>query len=123
MRGGSRGGGGVPGARAVTDQMVRYGLVSGIVTGVLLAASAWALGPLFTTDPVVRGLVVPGLLAAGVTQPVAGVVFVLDGVLIGAGDGRYLAWAGLAVLVVYAPAAFAAADGTGGPGGGRGGVR
>ena len=30
-------------------------------------------------------------------------VFVLDGVLIGAGDGRYLAWAGTAVLVVYAP--------------------
>ena len=32
-----------------------------------------------------------------------GVVFVLDGVLIGAGDGTYLAWAGLAVLAVYAP--------------------
>ena len=36
-------------------------------------------------------------------QPVAGVVFVLDGVLIGAGDGTYLAWAGLFVLAVYAP--------------------
>ena len=30
-------------------------------------------------------------------------VFVLDGVLIGAGDGTYLAWAGLAVLAVYTP--------------------
>jgi Na+-driven multidrug efflux pump len=35
-------------------------------------------------------------------------VFVLDGVLIGAGDGRYLAWAGLVVLVVFAPAAWLA---------------
>jgi Na+-driven multidrug efflux pump len=30
---------------------------------------------------------------------------VLDGVLIGAGDGRYLAWARLVVLVLFAPAA------------------
>ena len=53
-------------------------------------------------------------MVAALGQPVAGVVFVLDGVLIGAGDGRYLAWAGLAVLVVYTPAVFAAAFLTGG---------
>jgi Na+-driven multidrug efflux pump len=46
------------------------------------------------------------LLTAAVFQPVAGVVFVLDGVLIGAGDGRYLAWAGTVVLVMFAPAAW-----------------
>jgi len=33
-------------------------------------------------------------------------VFVLDGVLIGAGDGTYLAWAGTLILVVYAPVAI-----------------
>ena len=113
ITGRSLGAGDVPGTRAITDQMVRYGLVSGIVTGVLLAASAWALGPLFTTDPVVRDLLVPVLLVAALTQPVAGVVFVLDGVLIGAGDGRYLAWAGLVVLIVFAPAAWAAVAGPG----------
>ncbi len=113
ITGRSLGAGDVPGTRAVTDQMVRYGLVSGIVTGVLLAASAWTLGPLFTTDPVVRELLVPVLLVAALTQPVAGVVFVLDGVLIGAGDGRYLAWAGLVVLIVFAPAAWAAVAGPG----------
>jgi Na+-driven multidrug efflux pump len=31
------------------------------------------------------------------------VVFVLDGLLIGAGDGRYLASAGIVTLAVYAP--------------------
>jgi putative MATE family efflux protein len=113
ITGRSLGAGDVPGTRAVTDQMVRYGLVSGIVTGVLLGASAWALGPLFTTDPAVRELLTPVLLVAAVTQPVAGVVFVLDGVLIGAGDGRYLAWAGLVVLLVFAPAAWAAVAGPG----------
>jgi len=36
-------------------------------------------------------------------MPVAGYVFVLDGVLIGAGDARYLAIAGGVNLVVYLP--------------------
>ena len=46
------------------------------------------------------------LLVAAIGQPVAGVVFVLDGVLIGAGDGRFLAWGGLLTLAAYAPAAL-----------------
>ena len=36
-------------------------------------------------------------------QPVAGYVFLLDGILIGAGHGRYLAAASLLNLAVYAP--------------------
>ena len=47
------------------------------------------------------------LLIVAVHQPVAGVVFVLDGVLIGAGDGRYLAWAGVATLAAFVPLALA----------------
>jgi len=46
------------------------------------------------------------LLVVAAQQPVAGVVFVLDGVLIGAGDQRYLAVAGALTLVVFAPAAW-----------------
>ena len=41
------------------------------------------------------------MLAAG--QPLAGYVFVLDGVLIGAGDAKYLAIAGVVNLAVYRP--------------------
>ena len=99
------GAGDVAGTRAVTRRMVQWGVVSGVVCGVLLAAASPLLGPLFSGDPEVHDLLVPVLVVAALGQPVAGVVFVLDGVLIGAGDGRYLAWAGLAVLVVYAPAA------------------
>ena len=40
------------------------------------------------------------------TTPVAGVVFVLDGILIGAGDGRYLAVAGLVAMICYLPFAL-----------------
>jgi putative MATE family efflux protein len=107
------GAGDVAGTRAVTRRMVQWGVVSGVVCGLLLAAASPFLGPLFSSDPAVHSLLVPVLVVAALGQPIAGVVFVLDGVLIGAGDGRYLAWAGLAVLVVYAPAALAAAYLTG----------
>jgi Na+-driven multidrug efflux pump len=56
----------------------------------------------------VHAALVPALVVVAAVQPVSGVVFVLDGVLIGAGDGVYLAWAGLAVLAVYAPLALLA---------------
>jgi putative MATE family efflux protein len=102
------GAGDLDGTRTITDRMVRWGWVSGLVTGVALAAASPYLGPLFTSDEQVRDLLVPVLLVAALAQPLAGVVFVLDGVLIGAGDGRYLAWAGLVVLVLFAPAAWVA---------------
>ncbi|MGZ6892331.1 MAG: MATE family efflux transporter, partial [Oryzihumus sp.] len=101
--------GDVAATRAVTRRMVRWGLLSGVVTGLLLAAASPVLGALFTTDPAVRDLLVPVLLVAACCQPVAGVVFVLDGVLIGAGDGRYLARGGLLTLLVYAPVLLLAA--------------
>ena len=70
---------------------------------------ATLLGPLFTQYQRVIDLLLPVLLVAAVFQPLAGVVFVLDGVLIGAGDGRYLAWAGVVVLLVSVPAVVFAA--------------
>jgi putative MATE family efflux protein len=96
------------GTRAITRRMLRWGVVGGLVTGLALAAASPWLGGLFTTDQHVRDLLVPVLVVAALAQPLAGVVFVLDGVLIGAGDGRYLAWAGLLVLVAFAPAAWLA---------------
>ena len=46
------------------------------------------------------------LVVVALQQPLAGVVFVLDGVLLGAGDATYLAWAQAAALVAFAPAAW-----------------
>jgi Na+-driven multidrug efflux pump len=108
------GAGEVDTTRAVTRRMVRWGAISGIATGVGLAAASPWLGALFTGDGGVRDRLVPVLLIAALGQPVAGVVFVLDGVLIGAGDGAYLAWAGTVVLVVYAPLAVLAGVAGGG---------
>lgn len=94
------------GTRAVTSRMERWGWLSGVVTGLALAALSPLLGRLFTSDEAVLDLLVPVLLVAALAQPLAGIVFVLDGVLIGAGDGVYLAWAQLVTLLLFAPAAW-----------------
>ncbi len=99
--------------RRLTARMTWWGLWSGVVTGAALAAASPLLGPVFTSDPAVHDLLVPVLLTAALFQPVAGVVFVLDGVLIGAGDGVYLAWAGLLVLLAYAPVLLVLGSDTG----------
>jgi Na+-driven multidrug efflux pump len=62
--------------------------------------------PWFTNDPEVRSTLGAVLLVAAIWQPINGVVFVLDGVLIGAGDGPYLAVAGVIALVLYVPLAL-----------------
>ncbi len=98
------------GTRAVTQRMERWGWLSGVVTGLGLAAVSPVLGRLFTSDDVVLDLLVPVLLVAAVAQPLAGIVFVLDGVLIGAGDAVYLAWAQLVTLALFAPAAWLVGD-------------
>ena len=51
----------------------------------------------------VIGYAVPALLVVAAGQVVAGYVFVADGVLMGAGDFRYLAWAMVVALAAYAP--------------------
>ncbi|MEU7555987.1 MATE family efflux transporter [Streptomyces sp. NPDC044571] len=94
------------GARAVCRRMVQWGIVCGVLLGALVVAARPLFIPLFTSDQAVVDALLPALLVVAVAQPVAGVVFVLDGVLMGAGDGRYLAWAMLITLAVFTPAAL-----------------
>ncbi|MEV8624928.1 MATE family efflux transporter [Streptomyces sp. NPDC051079] len=94
------------GARQVCRRMVQWGVVSGIVLGLLLIVTRPLFIPLFTSDPSVQDTLLPALLVVALFQPVSGVVFVLDGVLMGAGDGRYLAGAMLVTLAVFAPVAL-----------------
>ncbi|MGY0060045.1 MATE family efflux transporter [Streptomyces sp. LZ34] len=100
------GAGDAEGARAACRRMVQWGIASGVVLGLLVIAARPLFIPLFTSDPAVRDTLLPALLVTAVIQPVAGVVFVLDGVLMGAGDGGYLAWAMIATLAVFAPIAL-----------------
>ncbi|MFF1269765.1 MATE family efflux transporter [Streptomyces anulatus] len=94
------------GAREACRRMVEWGLGCGIALGILIVLARPLFIPLFTSDPSVKDTLLPALLVVAVSQPIAGVVFVLDGVLMGAGDGRYLAWAMLVTLAVFAPVAL-----------------
>lgn len=95
-----------------------WGIWFGVGVGAVLAASSGVIGLVFTGDAEIAALVQPALLVLAVAQPLAGFVFVLDGVLIGAGDARYLALAGVLNLVPYAPAlALVALFAGGGPAG------
>lgn len=100
------GAGDTEGAKAACRRMVQWGIVSGIVLGLLVIAARPVFIPLFTSDPAVEDALLPALLVVAFSQPVSGIVFVLDGVLMGAGDGRYLAWAMLLTLAVFTPAAL-----------------
>lgn len=108
------GAGDAAGARAATNRMITWGAVYGVIFGlVVLIARPWLPG-LFAVAPQVRDLLIAVLIIVAVQQPVAGVVFVLDGVLIGAGDQDYLAVAGLANLAIFAVAAGAVVAAHGG---------
>ncbi|HWM40279.1 MAG TPA: MATE family efflux transporter [Streptomyces sp.] len=94
------------GARAACRRMVQWGVAAGVVLGALVVAARPVFMPLFTSDGAVIEQLTPALLVVALTQPVAGVVFVLDGVLMGAGDGPYLAGAMLVTLAAFAPVAL-----------------
>ncbi len=100
------GAGSATAARAVTWQMTRWGVGLGVILMfVVLAARPWVPG-LFGDDAAVQAMVAAALLVVALQQPLAGVVFVLDGVLLGAGDARFLVWAQVLALVAFAPAAW-----------------
>ncbi|UKL07013.1 MULTISPECIES: MATE family efflux transporter [unclassified Streptomyces] len=94
------------GAKAVCRRMVEWGIGSGIVLGVLVIVSRPLFIPLFTSDGAVKDAALPALVVVALCQPLSGIVYVLDGVLMGAGDGPYLAWAMLLTLAIFTPFAL-----------------
>jgi putative MATE family efflux protein len=96
-------------ARRFAWQTARYGLVAGVAFGVVLAACWVALPLAFTSSASVRTQLHhlwPWFVGM---QPFAGVVFALDGVLIGAGDVAFLRTITLVgVLAAFVPLNLAA---------------
>jgi putative MATE family efflux protein len=91
------------GARAMAWQVSRWGLYAGIAFGALFAAGWFAVPRLFTSAPDVLDqahVLWPWFV---VMLPAAGIVFALDGVLIGAGDVAFLR----SITVIAAVCAFA----------------
>ncbi|MFE8962612.1 MATE family efflux transporter [Streptomyces iakyrus] len=100
------GAGDAQGARDACRRMVEWGIAVGVVLGILVVITRPAFLPLFTSDPAVKDVALPALIIVALSQPISGIVFVLDGVLMGAGDGPYLAWAMLITLAVFTPVAL-----------------
>lgn len=86
------------------ERTVTWGAWFGVMVGAVIGALSGVIGLLFTGDAALAALIQPALIVLAVAQPVCGVVFVLDGVLIGAGDAKYLAIAGVVNLVPFVPA-------------------
>jgi MATE family, multidrug efflux pump len=107
--GGRLGAGDADEAYAAAGRMLELALLAGIVLGGVLLALEGPLPGLFTNDEAVieRAREIWPLFA--LMQPAAAVVFALDGILIGAGDTRFLAWAMVvAAFGVYVPLALVA---------------
>lgn len=96
-------------ARALSRRMTGWSLCAGLLLGGVTLLVRHPLAALFTPDPGVRDAVTAVLVVIGCTLVIASWVTLFDGVLIGAGDGPYLARASLVTLAVYAPLALAVA--------------
>src|SRR5690349_12240580 len=95
------------GARAAAQRMIGWSLVVGCGFGVALLALQNVIPELFTDDQAViaQAEILWPLFA--LMQPTGAVVFALDGILIGAGDARFLAGAMVFATLVFIPIALA----------------
>lgn len=100
------GAGDTAGVRAVLTRCLQWGVLGGGLLGAAVIALSGVLGAAFTGDADVAALLPPAIVVLGLSVPLCGFVFVLDGVLIGAGDARYLALTGLLNVAAFAPLAL-----------------
>ncbi len=80
-----------------------WGLLSAALLGAVVALTSPWVPVLFGPSAQMHQVASAALLAAGLLMPISGVVFVLDGVLIGAAEGPYLARLGVVTLLLYLP--------------------
>ncbi|GMA87106.1 MATE family efflux transporter [Angustibacter aerolatus] len=106
LTGRALGAGDVAAARSLTALVLRWGTLAGAALGALVLALHGVLPVLFTADPAVRAALSAALVVLALRLPLMGWVGVLDGVLIGAGDGRWLAGAHAVLLLAYLPVAL-----------------
>ncbi|MDU0313108.1 MATE family efflux transporter [Phycicoccus sp. M110.8] len=92
--------------RAIGHRAVAWGLASGVCLALLVVVLRPAFVPLFTRDPAVREIALTLVLVVAATQPVGAVLYVIEDVLIGAGDGGFLAWSSLVALAGFLPLAW-----------------
>jgi putative MATE family efflux protein len=102
------GGGDAGAAYAASRRMLEWALAAGLLIGAILFALQGVVPRAFTSDPAVTERAHAMWPWLCLMWPAAAVAFALDGILIGAGDTRYLAAAMVVAFAVFAPLALAA---------------
>ena len=97
------GAGDTAGARGVLGRVLVWGVGFSVIVGGVLLAVRVPLSGAFSPDPAVQALVQQTVIVLALLAPIGAVAFQLDGVLIGAGDARFLALAGLGATAAYTP--------------------
>ena len=100
MVGTALGAGDGDGARRIGRRTIVWSVGVGITLGLALLFARDSVSGLFSNDPAVVGLAGFLLLHVGLMAPLSGVAFALDGILIGAGDQRFMARAMTASALV-----------------------
>ena len=89
------------GAYASALRMIGWSVIVGAAFAIVLLPLAHVVPRIFTSDPAVLHEAVELWPYFALMQPLAGAVFALDGILIGAGDTSYLMWSMLAASAVF----------------------
>jgi putative MATE family efflux protein len=110
MVGGMLGAGDARGAREAALRMIGWSVAAGAVFGAVLLALGDVIPRAFTSDDAVVAQAREIWWIFALMMPANGAVFALDGILIGAGDTRFLMWGMLAAAAVYVPVALLALD-------------
>ena len=95
-------------AYAASVRMIWLSVYAGIVFGAVMLALEGVLPYVFTSDEEVIERTQAIWPLFSLMQPLNGAVFALDGILIGAGDGRFLMWSMVAAFAVCALGCLAA---------------
>jgi Na+-driven multidrug efflux pump len=90
--------------------MIGWSVAAGAVFGAVLLALGDVIPRAFTSDDAVVAQAREIWWIFALMMPANGAVFALDGILIGAGDTRFLMWGMLAAAAVYVPVALLALD-------------
>ena len=97
------GSGDLSSVRQTTSTLMAWGFFAGGMLAVLTGLLSPLMPFVMTSDQPLREVLVVVLVLLALTLPLSGFVFVLDGVLIGAGDGKYLALTGVLNVAMFAP--------------------
>jgi MATE family multidrug resistance protein len=113
MVGSDVGAGDLPRARDISDRLLALGFITGAALSVLLFVTAPLVPVLFDLEPAVRTNLSAVYVFVVVTQPLTALVYVWDGIGIGATAFRYLAWSmvasaalAIATLVAFGDTLF-----------------